>query len=126
VGSFCGNVYKTKVTDADNYISEKNSLGRIPYREVTEEENTKRRNYKKANNIGYKDELNYAEMDQQYEYGVSSLIDNRARVYKGGSWRDRAYWLHPGTRRYLDEDLSTAMIGFRCVMDRVGDPRRKK
>jgi formylglycine-generating enzyme len=126
VSSFRGNVYKTKVTDADGYISEKDSLGRIPYREVTEEENTKRRNYKKANNIGYKDELSYEELDQQYEYGVSSLIDNRARVYKGGSWRDRAYWLHPGTRRYLDEDLSTAMIGFRCVMDRVGDPRRKK
>jgi formylglycine-generating enzyme required for sulfatase activity len=126
VNPFRGNVYKTKVTDADGIVSEKDSLGRIPYREVKEEENIKRRNYKKANNIGYKDELTYAELDQQYEYSVSSLIDNKARVYKGGSWRDRAYWLHPGTRRYLDEELSTATIGFRCVMDRVGDPRKKK
>jgi gliding motility-associated lipoprotein GldJ len=126
VNPFRGNVYKTKVTDADGIVSEKDSLGKVPYREVTEEENAKRRNYKKSNNIGYKDELNYADLDQQYEYSVSSLIDNRARVFKGGSWRDRAYWLHPGTRRYLDEDLSSAMIGFRCVMDRVGDPRKEK
>jgi formylglycine-generating enzyme len=126
VSPFRGNVYKTKVTDADGIVSEKDSLGRIPYREVTEEENIKRRNYKRSNNIGYKDELTYADIDQQYEYSVSSLIDNRARVYKGGSWRDRAYWLHPGNRRYLDEDLSSAMVGFRCVMDRVGDPRKKR
>ena len=26
---------------------------------------------------------------------VFSLITDRARVYKGGSWKDRAYWLTP-------------------------------
>jgi len=57
-----------------------------------------------------------------YEYGFSSMINNKARVYKGGSWRDRAYWLSPGTRRYLDQELSTDFIGFRCAMDRVGSP----
>lgn len=123
---FRGNVYKTKVTDADGYVSEKDSLGRIPYREVKEEENFKRRNYKKANNIGFKDELEYLDVEQKYEYSVSSLIDNKSRVYKGGSWQDRAYWLTPGSRRFLDEDLSTATIGFRCVMDRLGDARKPK
>ena len=126
VASFRGNVYKTKVTDADGYVSEKDSLGRIQYRDVTEAENAKRRNYKKANNIGYKDELDYTELEQKYDYGASSLIDNTARVYKGGSWRDRGYYLHPGTRRYLDQDLATATIGFRCVMDRLGDSNKSK
>lgn len=126
VASFRGNVYKTKVTDADGYVAEKDSLGRIPYREVTEAENEKRRNYKKANNIGYKDELDYTDLEQKYDYGASSLIDNTARVYKGGSWRDRGYYLHPGTRRFLDQDLATSTIGFRCVMDRLGDSNKSK
>ena len=48
------------------------------------------------------------------------LITNRSRVYTGGSWKDVAYWLSPGTRRYLDEDSATATIGFRCAMIRAG------
>jgi sulfatase modifying factor 1 len=50
----------------------------------------------------------------------TSLITDRARVYKGGSWRDVAYWMSPGTRRYLDQDSATATIGFRCAMIRAG------
>ena len=50
----------------------------------------------------------------------SSLITDRARVYKGGSWKDVAYWMSPGTRRYLDQDSATATIGFRCAMIRAG------
>ena len=42
------------------------------------------------------------------------------QLVTGGSWKDRAYWLSPGTRRYLEEDQSTDYIGFRCAMDRVG------
>jgi hypothetical protein len=30
--------------------------------------------------------------------------------------------MSPGTRRYLDERLSTDYIGFRCAMARVGSP----
>jgi formylglycine-generating enzyme len=52
--------------------------------------------------------------------GYNSMIDNNLRVYKGGSWKDVAYWLSPGTRRYLEEDSSTATIGFRCAMIRAG------
>ncbi len=48
------------------------------------------------------------------------MVGNNVRVYKGGSWKDYAYWLSPGTRRYLEEDQSTDFIGFRCAMDRVG------
>ncbi|MDX2195452.1 MAG: gliding motility lipoprotein GldJ [Cytophagales bacterium] len=49
-----------------------------------------------------------------------SLIDDSVRVFKGGSWKDVAYWLNPGTRRYLDQDSSTSTIGFRCAMIRAG------
>jgi gliding motility-associated lipoprotein GldJ len=50
----------------------------------------------------------------------TSLITERSRVYKGGSWKDVAYWMSPGTRRYLDQDSSTATIGFRCAMINAG------
>lgn len=52
--------------------------------------------------------------------GFQSLIDNKSRVYKGGSWKDVAYWMSPGTRRYLAQDSCTATIGFRCAMIRAG------
>ena len=50
------------------------------------------------------------------------MVNDKARVYKGGSWKDRAYWMSPGTRRFLDENQSTDDIGFRCAMVRVGSP----
>lgn len=49
-----------------------------------------------------------------------SLISDKVRVYKGGSWKDIAYWMSPGTRRFLDQDSATATIGFRCAMIRAG------
>ena len=52
----------------------------------------------------------------------TTLIDDNVRVYKGGSWRDRAYWLNPGTRRYFDQSQATAYLGFRCAMVRVVSP----
>lgn len=54
---------------------------------------------------------------------ISSLIDDQTRVYKGGSWKDRPYWLIPGTRRYLNEYKSKDDLGFRCAMTRVGSPQ---
>jgi len=50
----------------------------------------------------------------------TTLINNSVRVYKGGSWRDRAYWLDPAQRRYFPQDMSTDYIGFRCAMSKVG------
>jgi formylglycine-generating enzyme len=50
----------------------------------------------------------------------NSLIDNKSRVFKGGSWADVAYWLAPGTRRFIDQDSATSTIGFRCAMIRAG------
>ena len=70
----------------------------------------------------YKDPAKSGNSSEMYDFGVSSLITDRSRVYKGGSWKDRAYWLNPGTRRFLDEDQSSDAIGFRCAMDRLGIP----
>ena len=53
---------------------------------------------------------------------ATTLVSDKSRVYKGGSWRDRAYWLSPGSRRFLDEDQSRDDLGFRCAMTRVGTP----
>tara|TARA_B100001250_G_scaffold56707_3_gene43861 strand:- start:8409 stop:10043 length:1635 start_codon:yes stop_codon:yes gene_type:complete len=172
--SFRGNVFKTQERDADGFIAEKDELGRIKMVKVEREDNTYRRNYKKADNINYLsgdvesqatnnwyDELNensetdkanvlidkWSKLDggekgiskykdnapegnsnEMYAYGETSLITDRTRIFKGGSWKDRAYWLNPGTRRFLDQSQATDAIGFRCAMDRVGSPtsRAKK
>ncbi|RZJ70317.1 gliding motility lipoprotein GldJ [Flavobacterium sp.] len=56
----------------------------------------------------------------------TTLINDDVRVYKGGSWRDRAYWLDPAQRRYFPQDMATDYIGFRCAMSRVGPKSDKK
>ncbi|MDT7828166.1 gliding motility lipoprotein GldJ [Pricia sp. S334] len=56
----------------------------------------------------------------------STLINNEVRVYKGGSWRDRAFWLDPAQRRYLPQYMATDYIGFRCAMSRVGSKSKTK
>ena len=72
------------------------------------------------NTAKYKDSKFTSNSNEMYDYGNTTLISDRTRVYKGGSWKDRAYWLNPGTRRFLDQSQSTDCIGFRCAMDRVG------
>ncbi|MGB0933897.1 MAG: SUMF1/EgtB/PvdO family nonheme iron enzyme [Lishizhenia sp.] len=136
--------------------------GKLKYRNVAEEENIGRLNYRRDDYIDYldgdiessiyfgnderKNAINQASRDPDLimyqnkyeEYGLdgsvvkpggenrtawpTTLISDKARVYKGGSWKDRAYWLVGGNRRYLDEDQATDFIGFRCAMDRVGSP----
>lgn len=56
----------------------------------------------------------------------TSLINDQVRVYKGGSWKDREYWLDPAQRRYFPQDMATDYIGFRCAMSRVGSKSKKK
>ena len=56
----------------------------------------------------------------------TTLIDDNVRVYKGGSWRDRAYWLDPASRRFFPQDMATDYIGFRCAMSKVGPKSNKK
>ena len=53
----------------------------------------------------------------------TTLVDDQAKVYKGGSWLDRAYYLDPGQRRYLPGTMTTNFIGFRCAMSYLGESR---
>jgi gliding motility-associated lipoprotein GldJ len=67
-------------------------------------------------------------MVRKYDHSSkrTTLINNESRVYKGGSWRDRAYWLDPAQRRYFPQDMATDYIGFRCAMSRVGPKAEQK
>ncbi|PIQ17657.1 MAG: gliding motility lipoprotein GldJ [Flavobacteriaceae bacterium CG_4_8_14_3_um_filter_34_10] len=61
-------------------------------------------------------------LDRQYDQANNrtTLINDKVRVYKGGSWRDRNYWLDPAQRRYFPQEMATDYIGFRNAMSRVG------
>lgn len=153
-----GNTFQVVARNEDLSIKDKDSLGRLEYRDVTILENLIRRNYKYADNRGYADELDYNGGAQKYNnnskqgfwYGNfmqqvaedttlesslgtdpgtfsdslffvgTTMINDIARVYKGGSWNDRAFWMSPGARRFLDQNLSSSKIGFRCAVSRVG------
>jgi formylglycine-generating enzyme required for sulfatase activity len=149
--SFRGNVFQTQledsltpgtyaVEDSVRYDKDSNIVsipGAIRYRQVNiaykEDKLDKRRNYKYADNINYNDGDGQSSVyfgdpagvnanKLMYEFGITSLINDKAHVFKGGSWHDRAYWMVPGTRRFLDQNQATAYLGFRCAMDRVGSP----
>lgn len=115
---FRGNVYQQRILDEEGIPIEKDSLGRIQYEKVKDEEVVHRRNYQKG------DVINYLDGDSSslvhYAYGTSTLVSDQTRVYKGGSWADEAYFLSPGTRRYLEENQSLSTLGFRCAMIRLG------
>ena len=135
-----GNVFKTLEKTEDGQIATKDSLGRLRYRNQTDQELANRENYRTADNRNFDDgdlksrissDVNWksAENDKgtsdMYYKGsdgeVTTLIDDEARVYKGGSWADRAYWLNPGARRYMNQKRSSSTIGFRCAMSHVGN-----
>ena len=72
--------------------------------------------------------VNDSGMNRQYDKSDvrTSLVNDQVRVYKGGSWKDREYWLDPAQRRYYPEDMATDYIGFRCAMSRVGSKSLSK
>ncbi len=139
---FRGNVFKQLKKDEEGNVAEKDSLGRLQYVEIPEEEAINRWNYKKADYSNYRDGDYESSIQESGDWSsgaktqergssrmytnkvgdASSLISDQSRVYKGGSWRDRAYWMSPGTRRFLDEESSRDDLGFRCAMTRVGSP----
>ncbi|WP_031428013.1 gliding motility lipoprotein GldJ [Flavimarina sp. Hel_I_48] len=82
------------------------------------DENADRMYDSPINNVSSQD----GEMVRNYDKNNNrtTLIDNEVRVYKGGSWRDREYWLDPAQRRYLPQTMATDDIGFRNAMSRVG------
>jgi len=133
------------VEDSVRYDIDSNIVsvpGAIRYRQVStsykEDKLDKRRNYKYSDNINYNDgDLNSSvyftdpsanKNKMMYEFATPesqtsfTLVNDKVHVYKGGSWHDRAYWMVPGTRRYLDQNQASSYLGFRCAMDRVGSP----
>lgn len=117
---FRGNVFETKVKDeSGEYVID--SLGRVETRLETDEEiQDNRVNYFEADARDFRDGDPLS--NATYGYGVTTLISDEARVYKGASWNDRAYFLSPGARRFLQESLASSEIGFRCAMDMIGGP----
>jgi len=104
---------------------EKDSTGRVKMVAVTDKESENRRNYQRGNVIDFLDGDSLSQ--SSYGYGVTTLIHpEKSKVYKGGSWNDRAYWLSPGTRRFLEEDQALSTLGFRCAMTRMGSPEGNK
>jgi gliding motility-associated lipoprotein GldJ len=141
---FRGNVFETLVRNEDGSIAAKDSLGRIKTRPITVEEAAGRTNYKYADYRNYQDGDKSSGLDYGGDDPVgsasggmysqdanrlggdySSLITDKIRVYKGGSWKDRVYWLNPATRRFLDEDEARDDLGFRCAMISVGSQTGK-
>lgn len=95
--------------EGDNNVSEKNRMYDSPKHQVSVDSAT-------------------SEMVRKYDKSSkrTTLIDDNVRVYKGGSWRDRAYWLDPAQRRFFPQDIATDDIGFRCAMSKVGPKSNKK
>ncbi len=135
-----GNQFDKLYLNTDG-MPEIDSMGNVKRVPISEADAEGRFNYRKSDYRNYRDgdlrsSMNFEEKDttseayklgtanmyvnNQYEH--SSLINDNVRVYKGGSWKDRAYYLSPGTRRFLLESESRDDLGFRCAMTRVGTP----
>ncbi len=131
---FRGNVFTKLVVDEEGNVAEKDHLGRLRREPITEEDAFLSPNITESDNINFRDGDHISSlafggddpgehrMYSQRDGDFSTLISDEVRVYKGGSWRDRAYWLSPGTRRFLHQEESRDDLGFRCAMNRVGGP----
>ena len=140
---FRGNVYTDLRRDANGKVVTKGALGRLYVDTVKDIDVADRYNYQKGDYRNFRDgDIKSAITSdwnaddgkpaslRMYAQDLGSggtadfvtLINDNARVFKGGSWKDRAYWLNPSTRRFLDQESSRDDIGFRCAMIRVGSP----
>jgi len=131
-----GQILKENINDNDVYLSmnytkadtkdyaDGELTSTIDYNEADSEERARMYN----SPIIYKPRVNNktGEIEIQYDdQRRTTLISNSTRVYKSGSWKDRAYWLDPSQRRYMEEYLSTDYIGFRCVVSKVNENNNK-
>lgn len=119
INPFRGNVFQ-KVDMSAGQGNLRDSIGRIKYVDESDSSLMNRRNYQRSYAIDYLDGDSASRVG--YGYGITTLISDKSRVYKGGSWLDMAYWLSPGARRFMEEDQSSSTIGFRCAMTHYGPP----
>lgn len=121
---------RTQFSESDNrdYRDGDKASSRY-YMEDTPLENEKRMYNSPIHQVSAtaQDSTGTSDLDRQYDTSSerTTLVDNEVRVYKGGSWRDRAYWLDPAQRRYFPQDMATDYIGFRNAMSRVGSKSKK-
>ncbi len=115
---FRGNVFRNIARDDDGNILFDPETGEVIYEEIQEGQRT----YRQGNFIDYRDGDSMSAIAEDFPVYPENqtLITNQSRVYKGGSWRDRVYWLSPATRRHMDQNKATNDIGFRCAMDQIG------
>ena len=116
---FRGNNFQKYYKNSDGAY-EKDSMGHLKKVDISDEEVKNRTNYQRNNVVNYLD--GDSASGANYGYGITSLVNDKSRVFKGGSWNDRAYWLSPGARRYMQEDQSSNTVGFRCAQSYLGPP----
>ncbi len=116
---FRGNKFTKLFKNASGEF-ERDSMGRLKRQDISDDEVKNRANYQKNNVINYLDGDSASGVF--YGYGITSLVSDQSRVIKGGSWNDRAYWLSPGTRRFMQEDQAASTVGFRCAQTYLGPP----
>jgi gliding motility-associated lipoprotein GldJ len=140
---FRGNVYTDLRRDANGKVVTKGNLGKLYVDTVKDADVATRYNYQKGDYRNYRDgdqassvvsdwktpdgkqgslRMYAQEIGSADQTDYTTLINDNARVFKGGSWKDRSYWLNPSTRRFLDQNESRDDIGFRCAMIRIGSP----
>ena len=116
--------------------------GEVKYTEIDSVDSQLRSNFKNAYNKNFMDGDDGSKTDSEnemYKFAVDSkgeiisdeekvksLVSDKTRVIKGGSWKDRSYWLDPAQRRYLPEFMASDYIGFRCAMSYLGENKIKK
>lgn len=121
---FVGNEFKKHEYEEPGILAERDSLGNIPKQYLEEEDlaNRYHRDYEQADLRGHLEGDTTTLERYVYDYGNTSLINDESRVIKGGSWNDRAYYMSPGSRRFMQANAASSTVGFRCVMDRLGSP----
>lgn len=135
-----GDLMRVPITEEDTYL--RTNFSKSDNRDFRDGDKRSSRHYQSFDDAGSEEDGNrmynspvqkvYADssgaLDRQYDKSSSrtTLVSDEVRVYKGGSWRDRAYWLDPAQRRYFPQDMATDYIGFRCAMSRVGSKSKKK
>ena len=112
--------------DGDRRSSRKFDIGFNDDEEVAKKGSDTKEMYNSPKNLISRDSTGKLIREYDKSNNRTSLINDKVRVYKGGSWKDREYWLDPAQRRYFPEDMSTDYIGFRCAMSRVGSKSKTK
>jgi gliding motility-associated lipoprotein GldJ len=117
---------RTNFSSSDNRGYRDGDAGSSRFFERFSDENDNRKMYDSPKHKVERDST--GKILRQYDTSNyrTSLINDEVRVYKGGSWRDRAFWLDPAQRRYLPQYMATDDIGFRCAMSRVGSKSKTK